>query len=99
MDQTTMRSAPCLEASQALHARLITPAGAAAVQQKALAAQAWRPVSPARPIHKEGQSLWHLGMTTVRQMGLARRHEVNEETVHRRTPPKAPADSVRFYAR
>jgi hypothetical protein len=35
-----MRDVPCLEASQTLHAPVIAPAGAAAVQQKALAAQA-----------------------------------------------------------
>jgi hypothetical protein len=40
MDQTTMRSAPCCEASRALHAPVIVPAGAAAVQQQSLVAQA-----------------------------------------------------------
>jgi hypothetical protein len=40
MDQTTMRSAPCCEASRALHAAVIIPAGAAAVQQRSLVAQA-----------------------------------------------------------
>ena len=40
MEQTSRRDAPCLEASQALHASVIAPVGAAAVQQKALAPQA-----------------------------------------------------------
>jgi hypothetical protein len=40
MDQTTGHDAPCLEASQALQASVIAPAGAAAVQQKALVLQA-----------------------------------------------------------
>jgi hypothetical protein len=40
MDQATRRDAPCCEASQTLHAPVIAPAGAVAVQQKAPAAQA-----------------------------------------------------------
>ena len=40
MEQTPRRDAPCLEASQALHAPVIAPAGAVAVQQQGLAAQA-----------------------------------------------------------
>jgi hypothetical protein len=40
MKQTPRCDAPCLEASQALHAAVIAPAGAVAVQQQALAAQA-----------------------------------------------------------
>jgi hypothetical protein len=40
MEQTTMRDAPCLEASQALKAPVIALAGAAVVQQRALTAQA-----------------------------------------------------------
>jgi hypothetical protein len=39
MDQTIMRSAPCCEASRALYAAVIIPAGAVAVQQ-VLVAQA-----------------------------------------------------------
>ena len=39
MEQTTRRDAPCWEASQGLQAPLITPAGAAAVQQQALSGQ------------------------------------------------------------
>jgi hypothetical protein len=98
MGQTPRRDAPFREASQALQAPVIAPAGAAAVQQKALAAQtAAASASAAGHVDTEGQSLCRLGMTTVRQMGLASRHEVNEETVYRRTPAKTPADSVRFY--
>lgn len=83
MDQTTMRSALCCEVSRALHAAAIAPAGAAAVQQKVLAAQA----AAASGI---GGRAWRDAGTTPMppgddhhsRLGLASRHEVNEEIGH-----------------
>jgi hypothetical protein len=63
-----MRSAPCCEASRAVHAPVIVPAGAAAVQQQSLVAQAAEAAGiVASPVDTEGQRRCRPGMTIVRQ--------------------------------